>query len=479
MATNNAATTGNQATSNFTAASDVLFRGTTTLTPEANASAASLSPEQRTAVKGLVAAVPDAAANPLAYLRWKNQLASVAGGEGPESDYARALIASNPDFGKQVLAQDDALRGRSGKLGEFGANKDIEQLKAEDPAAAEELSRIYKSGVGTETPLTSGFRVAAEQGGASLTRAPGVVEQAVGGLGDTYDQLAPENNPFLHGLDEIGTKFATGEAGKELGGTAATAAAQNIGEAGKPGFNRAGLALTQGGDIVAQGQQDLGIVRATAQGEGPSAAAILGNQMIDNTQRAMNSQAATARGGNLAAAQRQALLGGAQMALQGQQQIAAQRAQEQLDAQKILTEGNAALGTTASQIAGQGTALGTAQVDRATAMAKGLGNVYDSNSANAVAGMNALSNAGSVYAGSAGQQVGAQQRGKEAVLNFTSNLLGNTGTQAVTSKGQDQNYDLGVKELEFKKKQNEQDQIWKGVGAISSAAGDAASFGVK
>lgn len=77
---------------------------------------------------------------------------------------------------------------------------------------------------------------------------------------------------------------------------------------------------------------------AQAAGEGSSAAQELGNAMIDRNQRAMMSTAISGEGGNAGTAMRGAMQEGAQLGLQGQQQIMAMRAQEQKQAQDMLLE---------------------------------------------------------------------------------------------------------------------------------------------
>lgn len=73
----------------------------------------------------------------------------------------------------------------------------------------------------------------------------------------------------------------------------------------------------------------------SAAGKGPSAAQELGRSQILENQRAMQSMAAGARGGNAAGAMRAAMGAGTDLGLRGMQQLAALRAQEQLAAQQV------------------------------------------------------------------------------------------------------------------------------------------------
>ena len=90
--------------------------------------------------------------------------------------------------------------------------------------------------------------------------------------------------------------------------------------------------------------EDVGLIRAAAEGRGPSAAEHLARASLDSNARNMQAVAAGARGGNLAAGIRAATQAGAQQGLQSTQQLAALRAQEQLGAMGQLAGANAALG---------------------------------------------------------------------------------------------------------------------------------------
>lgn len=128
-------------------------------------------------------------------------------------------------------------------------------------------------------------------------------------------------------------------------------------------FNQ-GMGLGSGG-IDRQNAQ-LNSLLAQAQFEGPSQAQAQMQQGLDQTQRAMLGQAAQTRGGNQAAAMRNAQSAGSQMALQTNQQAAILRAQEaQQRQQNILGAQQFAAGSYGQQaglgygLAGQG--LGAAQ----------------------------------------------------------------------------------------------------------------------
>lgn len=90
---------------------------------------------------------------------------------------------------------------------------------------------------------------------------------------------------------------------------------------------------------VDQQANDLGIVRNSAEGHGPSAAENLAKSQLDANTRSQMAMAATARGGNVAAAMRQAANSGTQQQLQSSATLNALRASEQLNAQSLLTQG--------------------------------------------------------------------------------------------------------------------------------------------
>lgn len=110
---------------------------------------------------------------------------------------------------------------------------------------------------------------------------------------------------------------------------------------------------------------DLGLVRAAAQGQGPSVAQHLAQQQLDQGIQNQAAMAAQARGGNLAGALRGAAQSGEQMTLQSQAQMGALRAQEQLQAQQALLAGqgqfSGALAQARGQDVGQAVAFNQAQ----------------------------------------------------------------------------------------------------------------------
>lgn len=121
-----------------------------------------------------------------------------------------------------------------------------------------------------------------------------------------------------------------------------------------------------GGQGIDQQNAMLQGLVAQAQQQGPSAAQAQLQQGLDQTQRSMLAQASAARGGNQAAAMRNAQMAGSQMAQQTNQQAAVLRAQEaQQRQQNILGAQQYAAGSYGQQaglgygMAGQG--LGAAQ----------------------------------------------------------------------------------------------------------------------
>lgn len=91
---------------------------------------------------------------------------------------------------------------------------------------------------------------------------------------------------------------------------------------------------TQASASRAQQGDALGLARAAAMGQAPSAAQSLAQNQLDNSINSQMAMAASARGGSLAqaAAQRSAMMQGAQMQQQGVNQIGALRAQEMAQA---------------------------------------------------------------------------------------------------------------------------------------------------
>lgn len=212
-------------------------------------------------------------------------------------------------------------------------------------------------------------------------------ERAVAGRSD----LAVD--PKLATYGDLASQYANGLAGRDIGGTQARVAGQQIGDAGRDSRSLAMDAARQQFAQANRSAQDLGMVRDSAQGKGPSAAAILGSKMIADNARSMSAQAATARGGNLASAQRSAILGGSNANLQGTQQIMAQRAQEQLNAQQLLTSGNSTLGQQYGNLAYNASGIRAGDVTQATSAADSLNRTYSTNADLAKTGLGAMSDA--------------------------------------------------------------------------------------
>lgn len=125
---------------------------------------------------------------------------------------------------------------------------------------------------------------------------------------------------------------------------------------GKTGYTltapvQAGIDATQA--RIGNQAADLGIVRDSAMGRGPSAAENLAKSQLDSNIRSQSALAATARGGNIAAAMRQAAASGTQQSLQSASTLNALRAQEQLNAQGVLTQGANALTTAQGNLGNQ------------------------------------------------------------------------------------------------------------------------------
>jgi hypothetical protein len=108
------------------------------------------------------------------------------------------------------------------------------------------------------------------------------------------------------------------------------------------GMNTPGFA--QGYGALYQNANDLQMVRDRAMGKGPSVAENFARSQLDASIRAQAAQAASARGGNLAGAERAAADAAAQTRLQGVSQLGALRAGEMSDAQKTLVAGGQGLG---------------------------------------------------------------------------------------------------------------------------------------
>lgn len=146
----------------------------------------------------------------------------------------------------------------------------------------------------------------------------------------------------------------------------------------------AGRAINLSDAASAAGQTtDTAALRQAAAGLGPSAAVNLAQDQLQRNTAAQASLAATARGGNVAAAMRTAANSGTQQALQSQSQVAALRAQEQATARGQLVTADqgarqqdqqravAAAGA-ASTVGGQQVGLANTNAGLATAGLSGL-----------------------------------------------------------------------------------------------------------
>jgi predicted RNA-binding protein Jag len=191
-------------------------------------------------------------------------------------------------------------------------------------------------------------------------------------------ELNPANNPFLMQGGMNALRGASGDLQKAMGaratdfGNTSAFAAGKIGQAGEGARNLQTGTLATAGGQAAQSQRDLGIVRNSATGQGPSAAENLARSQMDASIRAQAAQAGAARGGNLAAAQRAAAQAGSDTRLQSTAQLAAQRAQEQLNAQQLLTSGNTAVGNQFQGLGGQYGNVRGADIGQATAAASSM-----------------------------------------------------------------------------------------------------------
>lgn len=247
-----------------------------------------------------------------------------------------------------------------------------------------------------------------------------------------FASLDPNGNDKLQNAAQFATKALNGDLQGRVGGDAANAAnleaqkaAQRIGVAGTDTRGQALQSADSAAGQNAQSASDLNMVRNSANGTGPSAAAELAKSQLDNNIRAQAAMAATARGGNVASAMRGAQESGTQQMLQSQSQMAAQRAQEQLNAQQTLTQGNAQLGGNMNNTAGLYANQRGQDVAQAGAVASGLGDVAKTAAANfgtgaslAGQGLSGLNTAAGLQQSSAAQQQIAQQNAKQMYADF-------------------------------------------------------------
>jgi hypothetical protein len=316
----------------------------------------------------------------------------------------------------------------------------------------------------------------------TLAQTPGALEDALNKSREAKTRLGPEGNPYLTTFASGARDLANGTTADASGRQGAESAAAGIGTAGQAHLNQAtdayGRTLGQAGQMA----KDIGIVRNTALGNGPSAAAVLGNKLIDDQQRAIAAQAATARGGNLAAAQRNAMNAGQNAELQGQQQILAARANEQLAAQGLLGTQNAALGTLYNGAGAGLGALATTDINRQGAMAAGLGNVYGTTGQLAANGVAQLGNATQQFGNLAASQESAERGGRQDILGTAANLAGSSLGAGASLAGTGVQQNLGQQNIDFNKDKFEYDknQWWKPLaGAVIGGASDLGAAAIK
>lgn len=247
---------------------------------------------------------------------------------------------------------------------------------------------------------------------------PNVIGMLGGAASTPNTQLNPNNNPYLRQAGNAGLNMAMGGAGQTFGlnqsRDAAAAAAASAGQIGQAGQANAAAQNAQFG----QTGQDLGVVRASAMGMGPSAAEHLAQSQLDSNIRAQSSLAATARGGNIASAMRGAQGAGQNMMLQSQQQMAAQRAQEQLNAQGLLTQGNAAFSNALYGARAQDVGQSVAGAQAMQGVGGLQNQIFNTNSGLGQYGVGALNNSGALYGTQMGQQTQADQNNRQAYADF-------------------------------------------------------------
>lgn len=170
--------------------------------------------------------------------------------------------------------------------------------------------------------------------------------------------------------------------------------------------------------------QDINLLRRSAVGQGPSAAQAMAKSQLDSNIRAQASMAAGARGGNLAAAQRQASLAGSSMMMQSANQMSALRAQEQLTAQAQLA-------------AAQGQHAQAQGMARGQDLQRAMQNVQGAGIAAQAAQQQTAAQAGLTGAQQAQYGLGLQQQqlGLGAYQQGLGNQLGLMGLQANVAGG--------------------------------------------
>jgi len=208
---------------------------------------------------------------------------------------------------------------------------------------------------------TTGNKLESDQRDAA-TKALGQSSRAVtGALAENYDPggyLLGYADNERKALEEQGSAAAalrggfTNQPGINNSFGAQERANRNI--AGSDAANNAlaGEQYADWGGDMASFRDDIGILRDTALGRGPSAAQALAKAQLDDSIRSQSAMAATARGGNVAAGLRAASRAGTDLQLRNLQQMAALRASEQLQGQGQLASAQQGLGGLQAQRGG-------------------------------------------------------------------------------------------------------------------------------
>lgn len=247
---------------------------------------------------------------------------------------------------------------------------------------------------------------------------PNVIDMLGRAASNPNVQLNPNGNKYLSQAGFSALDMARGGAGQVFGLNISRDAAADASRAAGGIYGAGQASAAAQGAQFGQTGQDLGAVRASAMGMGPSAAEHLARSQLDSNIRAQSAMAATARGGNIASAMRGAQGAGQNMMLQSQQQIAAQRAQEQLNAQGLLTQGNAAFNNALYGARAQdvGQSVAGAQAFQGVG---GLQNqIFNTNAGMGQFGVGALNNSAALYGTQMGQQTQADQNARQAYADF-------------------------------------------------------------
>lgn len=300
-------------------------------------------------------------------------------------------------------------------------NTSIEQLAAARLGVGPGVTVDPTTGQVTMTAPSGGF-----QAGQTYTGSDGKTYKATTVNGQVRFGNTGSDGVFHYAPEGVSVQAPAGSAPQTLGldpthqletgisgAQGLNQALQNNQVLQQAGQHAGGLASGQTGKILAKPIQaaidatqgrindqanDLGIVRASANGTGPSAAEHLAQSQLDSNIRSQSALAATARGGNIAAAMRTAANSGTQQSLQSAQQISAMRAQEQLNAQGLLTTGANNLTTAQGSLGNQQQNLGAMQaglIQNGTQLQSQVGGQQTNNDIN---GYNAIEGANNNYA---------------------------------------------------------------------------------